>query len=261
MYEKNRILTSNLSSFKTGKMKTTIALFSLLVFFNTSLLYAQSGRFAWGEKEKAEKIKNLQDSTQWDKEMFIGDLNQNRPKLEQEGMNFGIFPVNKYKQGLGTGTNAETDFFGKKLYWNYFFSEKNIVNQEYLQDKNSEVFFVIVILTDTLNFSNEKYNMSYNVVSRNYPDKIGSGILKTKNNSIEYISFLTADRKQFALVNLRLFDLDLGRLVLIAPQKDGSLRSMQIQMPLTEFENINPYIRSVIKEDKVKDFFLDSGNI
>ncbi|MCZ4244165.1 hypothetical protein [Pedobacter punctiformis] len=242
-------------------MKSKIYLFLLLTFFNASLLYSQSTKFVWGEKEKLEKIKKLQDSTQWDKEMLLGDLNQIRPKLEQEGMNFGVFPAAKYKQGLGTGSSAERNFFGKTLYWNYFFGEKNIVNQEYLKDKKSEVFFAIVILTDTLNFSNEKYNMSYNVVSRNYPDKLGNGILKTKNNSVEYTAFLTGDRKQFALVNLRLFDLDQGRLILIAPQKDGSLRSKQIKMPLLEFENINEYVRSVIKENDVKKFFMDFGNI
>ncbi len=242
-------------------MKNKVYLLVLTTFINIGFLYAQSAHFTWGEKEKLEKIKKLQDSTQWDKEMFLGDLHQSRPKLEQDGMNFGVFPGFKYKQGLGTGTGAERNFFGKTLYWNHFFSEANVVNREYLGNKNSEVFFAIIILTDTLDFSNEKYNMSYNVVSRNYPDKLGNGLLKTKNNSIEYTAFLTGDRKQFALVNLRLFDLDQGRLILIAPQKDGSLRSMQLQMPLTEFETINEYIKSVIKEEHVKKFFLDSGNI
>ncbi|WP_157485978.1 hypothetical protein [Flavobacterium sp. Leaf359] len=242
-------------------MKTKISLLLLSLWCNAGILYAQTEKFVWGEKEKLEKIKKLQDSTQWDKEMFQGDLTQTRPKLEQDGMNFGVFPGFKYKQGLGAGTNAERNYFGKTLYWNYFFGEKNNVNQEYLKDKNSEVFFTIVILTDTLDFSNEKYNMAYNVVSRNYPDKLGNGLLKTKNNSIEYTAFLTGDRKQFALVNLRLFDLDQGRLILIAPQKDGSLRSMQLQLPLTEYEKINDHIRSVIKQDEVKSFFLAKGNI
>lgn len=232
-----------------------------IIFLNIHLLHAQTFGYVWGEKEKAEKIKTLQDSTKWDKKLFEGDLKQTRPALEKENMNFGVFPVNSYKQGLGTGTHADRNFFGKTIVWNYFFSEKNMVNQEYLKDKNSEIFFTIVILTDSLDFSAEKGNMSYNIVSRNYPDKIGSGILKTKNNSIEYIAFLTGDRKQFAIVNMRLFDLDQGQLILIAPQKDGSLRSMQLQIPLTEFENINPHIRSVIQQENIKKFFLDSGNI
>lgn len=242
-------------------MKRKYYLLLLVTFLNTSFLYSQTNEFKWGEKEKLEKIKNLQDSTQWNKAMFFEDLNQKQNPLGQQNMDYGVFPVNKYKQGLGTGTNADRNFFGKTLFWNYFFSEKNSVNESYLKEKNSEVFFAIVILTDTLDFTNEKYNASNGVVSRNYPDKLGRGILKTKNNSIEYIAFLTGDRKQFALVNLRLFDLDQGRLILVAPQKDGSLRSMQIQMPLIEAENINEHIRSVITENEVKKFFLNTGNI
>lgn len=238
-----------------------ITFISLIFFFSTSFLVAQNNDFKWSDKEKLEKIKNLQDSTKWDKKLFLEDLNEKRPKISNENMNFGIYPVNSYKQGLESGINSERNYFGKKLFWNYFTSEKNIVNKDFLKGKNNEVFFAIIILTDLLNFSEENYNMSSHVISRNYPDKVGSGILKTKNNSIEYIAFLTGDRKQFALVNLRLFDLDQGRLILIAPQKDGSLRSMQIQMPILENTEINEYIRNQIKHINIKNFLLNKGNI
>ncbi|WP_316796451.1 hypothetical protein [Pedobacter agri] len=242
-------------------MKIKFYLFFCFLLLTGENLYSQSSRFKWEEKEKLEKINNLQDSAKWDYEMLQKDMSQKRPRLEREGMDFGIFPVPKYTQGLGTGANINLNYFGKKIFWNYFFSEKNGVNEQYLGDKNSEVFFAVVILTDSLNTSPDKNNVSYNVVSRNYPDKLASGVLKTKNNSIEYISFLTGDRKQFALINLRLFDLDQGRLVLIAPQKDGSLRSMQLLLPIMEYEDINEYIALVLKENKVKSFFLNNGNI
>ena len=236
--------------------------FLLVIFFLTkSFFVAQNVQFKWTDKEKLEKIKNLQDSTKWDKKLFLEDLKQKKSKLANENMNFGIYPVNSYKQGLGTGSYLEENYFGKQLYWNYFTSEKNIVNQDYLEDKNSEVFFAIIILTDLFDYSKENFNTSSQVISRNYPDKVGSGILKTKSNSIEYIAFVTGDRKQFALVNLRLFDLDQGRLILIAPQKDGSLRSMQIQTPILEESEINGYLKNQIKDKNIKDFFLNDGNI
>lgn len=193
--------------------------------------------------------------------MLQEDLKQNRSPLSQEGMDFGAFPIAKYSQGLISGSGSDFEYFGKKLYWNYFGGEKNTVNQAYLKDKHDEIFFALIILTDVLDFSNENYNMAYSVISRNYPDKLGNGLLKTKNHSIEYTAFLTGDRKQFALVNLRLFDLDQGGLILIAPQKDGSLRSMQLEMPLLETKEIDRFIRSTIKSENVKNFFLAPGNI
>ena len=62
-------------------------------------------------------------------------------------------------------------------------------------------------------------------------------------------------------MNLRLFDLDQGRLILIAPQKDGSLRSMQIDTPILEETEINGYIKNKIKDVNIKNFFLNEGNI
>ena len=247
-------------------MKPYILFFFLTIALSSSH-YSQKPQensnkeFKWGEKEKEEKIKNIQDSTKWDMEMFSSDLQQVRPKLSSENMDFGVFPMVKYRQGLGTGQGANRDYFGKTLYWNYFVSEKNQVNQSYLKEKEDEVFFTIICLTDVLDFSNEKYNTTASVNSRNYPDRLGSGVIKTKGSSIEYIAFVTADRKQFALVNQRIFDLDQGQVILIAPQKDGSLRSMQIKSPLLESKEITAYVNATIQKENIKEFLLNKNNI
>lgn len=240
-----------------------IIIFILTITFLTPI-YSQNKdgqQFKWSEKEKNEKIKNLQDAAKWDMEALSGDLKQARPELAKEGMDFGVFPVNKYSQGLATGQGADRKYFGKTLYWNFFMAEKNKVNQSYLKDKNDEIFFTIICLTDVLDFSNDKYNTTSSVNSRNYPDKLGSGVIKTKTNSVEYIAFSTGDRKQFALVNQRIFDLDQGQLILIAPQKDGSLRSMQIKTPLLESKEIGDYIKNIVQQENVKEFFLNKDNI
>lgn len=243
-------------------MKTFIAIILTITFIIP--LYSQKKddkEFKWSEKEKTEKVKNLQDPTKWDMELLSSDLKQTTPKLSSDNMNFGIFPVPKYKQGLGTGQGADRKYYGKILYWNFFIAEKNNVNQSYVKDKEDEVFFTIICLTDILDFSNENYNTASSVNSRNYPDKLGTGVIKTKNNSIEYLAFSTGDRKQFALVNQRIFDLDQGQIILIAPQKDGSLRSLQIKSPLLESKEIIDYIKDTIQKEDVKDFFLDKNNI
>jgi hypothetical protein len=104
--------------------------------------------------------------------------------------------------------------------------------------------------------------MESSASSRNHPNYIGQGSINTKGNRIDFISFLTADRKNFAIVNLRLFDLDQGRIILIAPQQDGSLRSMQIEAPPLTSKTVEPYlIDNLTQQSKVISFFSKDGNI
>ena len=105
-------------------------------------------------------------------------------------------------------------------------------------------------------------NFQVNVVSRNHPDYLGQGMIKTKNEKIEFVAFITAERKQFAIVNSRLFDLELGRTILIAPQKDGSLRSMQIKSEeIIDFKNLKNYNQSLINDKKIIEFFNSENTI
>lgn len=104
--------------------------------------------------------------------------------------------------------------------------------------------------------------MEASASSRNHPDYIGQGSINTKENRIDFISFLTADRNNYAIVNLRLFDLNQGRIVRIAPQKDGSFRSMQRDAPVLSAEEVERYlIEELLNESKVNTFFTNDGNI
>jgi hypothetical protein len=60
---------------------------------------------------------------------------------------------------------------------------------------------------------------------------------------------------------MRLFNLKNGRIILIAPQKDGSLRSMQIQTPVLSDKELPDYIDKILQQDDVKKFFSNSGTI
>lgn len=90
---------------------------------------------------------------------------------------------------------------------------------------------------------------------------MGQGQFNTKDSKVDYIAFLTADRNNYAIVNGRLFNLRLGRTVLIAPQKDGTFRSMRIDSPLMSADDIRTYVDSLITEPKVRSFFAAPGNI
>lgn len=96
---------------------------------------------------------------------------------------------------------------------------KTKVNEPYLKDKPNEVFFTVVVSTDieidTIDYSHARGIIS----SRNNPHYIREGWIKTKNDSVDYVAFITADRNSYAIVNMRLLDLKNGNIILINPKK------------------------------------------
>ena len=60
---------------------------------------------------------------------------------------------------------------------------------------------------------------------------------------------------------MRLFDLEDGKTILIAPQKDMSLRSMQIKSPDLSNKGIDTYTDELLKDEEVIQFFTKKGNI
>jgi hypothetical protein len=122
------------------------------------------------------------------------------------------------------------------------------------------VYFTIAVLTDKADTVNYTHTLN-NVVSRNHPDYIGQGYVKYANLKVDYTAFLTAGRNSYAIVNMRLFDLKNGALILIAPHKDNSLRSLQIVAPDLSTDDVDSYIDSLFKQQKAINFFTEEGTI
>ncbi|UKB78248.1 hypothetical protein [Chryseobacterium sp. MEBOG07] len=101
-----------------------------------------------------------------------------------------------------------------------------------------------------------------NIVSRNFPDVIGQGFVKTSNNRIDFSAFTTLEKEDFAIVNMKLYHLKYGNMILIAPQKDGSLRSLQINntKDLTS-ETLKPYVEQLIQQPETVIFFVNEQTI
>src|SRR5690606_21440013 len=212
-----------------------------------------------------------EDSTYWDTEILFFDLEGIN---DQKGgpFTYGAFPTPKYDLiGKGTFTGLEMYAYtgsedhvkkikDKTILFNSFFVKNSEMNKKHLHDKKDEIFFQIIVLTDTIDAVNYTHFRS-EIISRNHPDYLGQGFFKTKNNIIDYVAFVTADRNSYAIVNTRLFDLNFGTAILIAPQKDRSLRTMQIKLPVLTSEDINSYTDSLLKKPKVIDFFTKQGNI
>ncbi len=220
---------------------------------------------------RALAVEKRQDSSSWDTEMFKADLSVTNNRSTGP-FTFGVFPVPRYDI-IGKGTFAGLGNFGyngsgtyfktindKTILYNSFFVKKNRLNENRLQKRSDEIFFQILVLTDTIDSVNFSH-VGSEIISRNHPDYVGQGFYKTKNNKIDYVAFTTPEHESYAIVNTRLFNLSSGKTVLIAPQKDGSLRSMQIESPQLSSEEINQFTDKLLKEERVMKFFTKPDNI
>lgn len=219
----------------------------------------------WNVQKRIQYLEHRSNPTTWDEEMLqsdqafigIGDLGP---------FEIGVFPVPKYDllgnnsfKGLG---NRSEDFSigSKNIVMNSFFVNENKLNTSRLNGLKSQVFFHVLVLTDTLD--DENYNLNKSIaISRNHPDYLGQGFVKTKKNRIDYVAFQTAENSSFAIINTRLFDLNFGKTILIAPQRDGSLKSLQIESPELTSDLIIDYTEKLIKEPNIISFFNNDKTI
>ena len=220
----------------------------------------------WTKEKLNNHLLSFNDSSVWDTAMLKSDMEMVDWKSEMP-FTISAFPTPDYNligkgsfKGLGTYNNVK--FVGSKSYvYNSFVVNKSAVNSRYIKEGNKdEVFYTVVVLTDFVDTVNYSHIMS-NIVSRNHPDYIGQGFIKTKQNKLDYTAFITAGRNAYAIVNMRLFDLSHGKTILIAPQKDKSLRTMQIQSPDLSSEGLDKYIDGLLQQKEVKAFFSTPGSI
>ncbi|MBG6133319.1 hypothetical protein IWQ47_004754 [Aquimarina sp. EL_43] len=222
-------------------------------------------------KEKILKhLANRNDSTTWNNELLQSDLSRNTKK--NGPFEYGVFPVPSYNligegsfTGLGNyGYTGAQGYFkkvkDKKILFNSFFVMKNTLNDIHIDEKENLIFFQIIVLTDYIDSQNFTH-LGSEIISRNHPDYIGQGFYKTKNNKIDYVAFLTHDQNSYAIINTRIFDLKYGKTILIAPQKDKSLRSMQIMSPKLSSKEIDEYTDILLHKTEVIEFFTNKENI
>ena len=217
----------------------------------------------WNNQKREQHLNNRNDATSWDRTM----LEENRLLIDDGDygpFEIGVFPEPKYSligKGSFKGGGYETGKFqikDKKILMSSFFVKHNVLNQDRLKDMKDEVFFQVLILTDTLNNDQLTGNI---ITSRNHPDYLGQGFVKTINNRIDYAAFITAENNAYAIINTRVFDLRFGKTILIAPQKDKTLRSLQIESPKMSSDMIINYMESLLKDEKALKFFENKDNI
>ena len=232
----------------------------LTVFLLSSVLgCAQNtevdSKFKWTAEMRQQHLNNIEDPATWDQKNL--EIDKQIIGYDLPGpFALGVWPVPKYELIAGESevangnSNAVFGFGEQTVYMNSFFVYKNPVNESYLEDDDNEVFLHIMVLSDT----NAPDEQSV-IWSRNYPDFYGQGFVKTGSSHIDYAAFITAERDAFAIINTRIFNLNYGKTILIAPQSDGTLRSMQIDAPKLSKESVKSYSANLLKEEKVVRFF------
>jgi hypothetical protein len=216
--------------------------------------------------KKKTQVKRREDPATWDMELLdrdrtIGKDDPARP------FTFGAFPVPRYDlvgkrsfRGAGVTMPMEFPWHDHHVVGNAFFVNRGPVNEKFIGDREDEVFFHILVLSDKM-VQPDGSNAFSGIISRNHPHIMGRGLLKTAKSEIDYVAFQTADRNAYAIVNLRLFDLRAGRVVIIAPQKDGTLRSMQVEALTLASADVKDFYARLLKEPRIVKFLDMSGNI
>lgn len=239
---------------------------SMFVFFlglvTVGILSAQTGQpkplqadDIWTFEAARLHHKKQFDPQQWDEKLLSVDIKGN-PFTIHLTMEEARFPVAPYAGSAGA-IDYLFSFGDRILKGGAFAIGKNAYNQStFKAGDDHQVFFNILVLTDLED--EEEYNL---ILSRNHPHYLGQGKVLTTKSPVEYMCFITADQNSYAIVNSRIFDARLGRTILVAPQKDGSIRFLQLDYPYLGYIKARSYMGELLKRANVQAFFKQEGNI
>lgn len=216
----------------------------------------------WTESNEKAYVTSQFDSTMWDMELLQDELkprDNDESWPTQEPMLHIPYPVAKYRAGYTT-KSISMEIGDKKIKGGSYAAG---TMNEYLkplcddQDQDNFIFFNILVLTDMP----EPENSMNSVISRNYPNHTCQGRRKTSIGNIDWIGLHLATNESLALVSTKYFNLKYGETILVAPQKDGSLRFMQVDLPNVSTREIDAEIDKLKQRKEVIEFFTDKNVI
>lgn len=217
----------------------------------------------WSGEWQKQFLSDRENPEKWDSEHFIEDL-QNLPTYKHSPLRMGVFPTPNYDLYPGTFDGIVAANFdihlpsGQRIACMISGNSKTSLNESSIGDNDVDFYFVLAVVTDvpqdTINYD----DVNIDGVSRNHPDVISQGYVRTsQTDKIDFVAFKAANNDAYAVVNMRLFNLNDGNVVVIVPQKDGSLRSMQIKPnELLTFQTLRSYLTSLFTENKQVNKFV-----
>lgn len=171
---------------------------------------------------------------------------QNDMKFVHEDYNLplgnSVFPVSEYESS-GNGNLEKVIQLGDHQYVQQsvfvYQGDYNATFFEGVKDPDQELVFFTLLVKNTHHDSTNQIMST----SRNHPTYLAQGVLTVENKQkIKWLASHNAEEENdMAIVNMKHFDLTKGRLVIVHPMEDGSLRFEQIdvqQESLGELERI-----------------------
>lgn len=191
----------------------------------------------WTYEDRKQYAKSRLDSSKWDLELLKNDVEDKQ--YDKKEINWPTkpaissypSPVPEYDWGFCALYNLKVEIGGKVLKGK---SISNAADKYRVLAESNDYFitkFTILILTDLLE---DRASMN-TVISRNYPHYMSTGKQKTTQGEIDWVQMDMADGQNFAIINQRYFDLAFGQTIIIVPQKDGSLRFLQLEASIQSF--------------------------
>lgn len=220
---------------------------SYLLFLSLNLLaFILPPSYAYSQT-----IEELKDEHVWDIELLQLDIaTLKEPQLGM--MTMGAFPVKHYEGSAGVmGHKLEV---GEQIFKGAtYFVGKNEDNKHlYDENQNQRSFFTILCPIDNLNDSKE--NQAH-VISRNHPNYIGQGLIHTGSFPVEYITFTEGNDRSYAILNMKIFNLDGGNTILVDVQPDKSLRFLQLQGAFLSMEDSKTQVPKVLETEEALNFY------
>ncbi len=219
----------------------------------------------WNEERRAEYAKRQANPAVWNMNIFKEDLVHHKkhfPTTKPALSNFPS-PVPNYGNFGGSITWPKLVVGDRIIRSTMFAWQKYDVNEHLAEDgsHNMIVYFNIFVLTD-----DTENDMARAMTSRNYPHVLSTGKLKTSVGEVDWVHTGLADGNNYAFINQRIFDLKFGKTIMVAPQKDGSLRFMQMESPSSYRQTVDgefskKYIEQLQRDEQVIEFFTNKNTI
>lgn len=217
----------------------------------------------WSFEWQKQFISDRENPEKWDSAHFVEDL-QKFSTYKHSPMRMGVFPTPSYDLYPGTfdgiiAANLDINLpSGQRIACMISGNSKTSLNESIIGDNDVDFYFILAVVTDlpkdTINYD----DVNIDGVSRNHPDVISQGYVRTsQSDKIDFVAFKSANNDAYAVVNMRLFNLNDGCVVIVVPQEDGSLRSMQIKPDeLLSFQTLRSYLTSLFTENKKVNKFI-----
>ena len=216
-------------------------------------LPAMAQSASWPTDSAAAHAAAFNDPAAWDSVALARDA----PYADRLGavpvpLRIGVFPTPPYRSpGNGNvplaGTVGETAVRGEAI-----FVGRGPHNEAAFADSAStaEVYFAILVAVGDSSSGGRSF-----ASSNNHPHYVAEGTMPAEHGRVDWLAVQQADRSALAVVNMRLFDLRFGRVVLAAPQPDGTIRFRQVTAPPLTDESVQPFVKSLLASDEALAFF------